>query len=202
MKISYQEIVTSSVSPATTVVDDAVGVGKRSWYVAIVNHNSEKKVSERLDKLNVKNYLPTQTEFRVWKNGRKAKVDRVVIPSIIFIHCTEQKRRELLKLPYIFRFMTNRSASSGNNLTKPLAIVSDNEINRLKFMLGQSDVPVTISDQQYAEGDTVRVIRGSLAGLEGKVLDVNSSQSEITVRLEYFGCAKLIIDTVNLEIVR
>lgn len=202
MMISYQEIVANSVSPATDVVDDAVGVDKRLWYVAIVNHNTEKKVSERLDKLNVENYLPTQTEFRVWKNGRKAKVDRVVIPSIIFIHCSEQKRRELLKLPYIFRFMTNRSASSGNNLTKPLAIVSDNEINRLKFMLGQSDVPVTISDQRYAEGDAVRVIRGSLAGLEGKVLDVNSSQSEITVRLEHFGCAKLIIDTINLEIVR
>lgn len=138
----------------------------------------------------------------MWKNGKKAKVENVVISNTIFIHCTEAERREIVKLPFIFRFMTNKAgATTGELKKKPLAVVSDNEINRLKFMLGQSDVPVTISERPYKTGDKVRVIRGGLAGLEGEVTEINSAKSEVIATLETFGCAKLVIDTVNLEII-
>ena len=182
-------------------VDDAVCVSDAKWFVAVVNNRSEKATAERLDKLGIENYLPIQTVVRVWKNGKRAKVDKVVMPAVVFIHCTEQQRREIVTLPYIFRFMTNKAGSVPNSAGKPLAVVSDHEIRQLKFMLGQSDTPVSISSRSYRKGDRVKVIRGSLTGLEGEVIDMNSSQSELTVSLEYFGCAKLMIDTVNLELV-
>lgn len=191
----------NSVAPVTDVVDDAVGMGKSYWFVAIVNHNSEKQSSEKLDKMGVTNYLPTQKEIRVWRNGRKSKVDRIVIPSTIFIHCTEQRRKEIVGLPFIFRFMTNKAGSIKDSANKPLAIIPDNEIERLKFMLGQSDIPVEITDKPFKAGDKVRVIRGNLAGLEGEVMDMHEAKSELIVALDLFGCAKLSIDTVNLEII-
>lgn len=189
-------------STATDVVDDAVGVEKSYWFVAIVNHNSEKQSSEKLNKLGVTNYLPTQKEIRVWKNGRKSKVYRIVIPSTIFIYCTEQRRKEIVNLPFIFRFMTNRAGSIKDSTNKPLAIIPDNEIERLKFMLGQSDIPVEITSKPFKPGDKVRVIRGNLAGLEGEVMDMKEAKSELIVTLNIFGCAKLSIDTVNLEIIK
>ena len=88
------EIEQIKVPAATDVVDDVVDVSKSYWFVAIVNHNSEKQSSEKLSKMGVVNYLPTQTEIRVWRNGRKSKVDKIVIPSTIFINCTEQTRKE------------------------------------------------------------------------------------------------------------
>ena len=190
-----------SVAPVTNVVDDAVGVGKSYWFVAIVNHNSEKQSSEKLLKMGVVNYLPTQKEIRVWRNGRKSKVDRIVIPSTIFIYCTEQRRKEIVGLPFIFRFMTNKAGSTKDSMNKPLAIIPDNEIERLKFMLGQSDIPVEITEKPFKAGDKVRVVRGNLAGLEGEVMDLKESKSELIVALDFFGCAKLSIDTVNLEII-
>lgn len=84
---------------------------------------------------------------------------------------------------------------------KPLAIIPDLEINRLKFMLGQSDIPVNISTRTYLKGDKVRVIRGSLIGLEGEVVDLSPSKVELSVDMDLLGCAKLIIDTVNLELI-
>lgn len=192
----------NSVAPVTDVVDDAVGVGKSYWFVAIVNHNSEKQSSEKLSKMGVANYLPTQKEIRVWRNGRKSKVDRIVIPSTIFIHCTEQRRKEIVGLPFIFRFMTNKAGSIKDSTNKPLAIIPDNEIERLKFMLGQSDIPVEITDKPFKAGDKVRVIRGNLAGLEGEVIDLKEAKSELIVALNIFGCAKLSIDTINLEIIK
>lgn len=193
---------TNRVAPATNVVDDAVGVAKRHWFVAIVNHNSEKLSADKLEKMGITTYLPTQKEIRVWKNGRKSKTDRIIIPSTIFVHCTEQKRKEIVGLPFIFRFMTNAASSAKDTAHKPPAIISDKEIERLKFMLGQSDVPVEITSKPFRTGDKVRVLRGSLAGLEGEILDMNETQSEIVVALDFFGCAKLSINTVNLEIIR
>lgn len=192
----------NNVASVTNVVDDAVGLGKSYWFVAIVNHNSEKQVSAKLTKMGVINYLPTQTEIRVWKNGRKSKVDRIVIPSTVFVYCTEQIRKEIVRLPFIFRFMTNKAGESKHSANKPLAIISDNEIERLKFMLGQSDISVRITEKPFKTGDKVRVIRGNLAGLEGEVLDMRNAKSELIVSLDFLGCARLSIETVNLEIIK
>lgn len=182
--------------------DDAVGVPGSQWFVAVVKNRTEKASAERLTKMGVENYVPTQRVVRVWKNGRKAKVDSIPIPAVIFIRCTEAERKEIVKLPFIFRFMTNKAAGPGASGTRPIATISDTEISRLRFMLGQSDIPVEITERPYRVGDKVRVIRGSLLGLEGEVSDISSPKSEVTVRLEHFGCAKLTIDTVNLEILK
>ena len=173
------------------------------WYVAIVNNRSEKAVAEKLTCSGVENYVPTQIVYHLWKNGRKAKVEKVMIPAVVFIKCTEKMRREIVKLPYVFRFMTNKAVGDDDNsCRKHIAIVSDDEVQRMKFMLGQSDIPVAISERPFRVGDRVRVIRGSLAGLEGEVLNMKSAQSELVVSLEFFGCARLLIDTVNLEVIK
>lgn len=181
-------------------VDGAVGVPGAKWFIAIVNNRSEKSCAEKLAKMGLESYVPTQTVVKIWRNGRKAKVDRVAIPTVVFIRCSEEQRKEIVALPFIFRFMVNKAAPA-TTLGKPLAVVSDDEISRLKFMLGQSDIPVTITERPYEIGDRVRVIRGSLAGLEGDVCGTDSAKSDVIVTLEHFGCAKLQINTVNLEII-
>ncbi len=198
--MSAVEHTSNRVSPAVNVVDGAGGVEKSYCFVAIVNHNSEKQFAEILNKKGYVNYLPTQQEIRVWKNGRKSKVDRVVMPSLVFVYCTEQERKGVVKLPFIYRFMTDRAASADKNTCKRLAKITDTEISRLKFMLGQSDIPVVLTSCEYRKGDRVRVIRGGLAGLEGTVTNLKSSKSELMVELGVLGCATLSIETVNLEL--
>lgn len=181
-------------------VGDAVGVPERQWYVAVVTHNTEKNCAERLTKKGIENYVPIQSEYKVWKNGRKAKVDRVVIPSTVFIKCTEQERREIVKFPFINRFMTNKAASSANSLHKPLAIIPDRQIDILKFMLGQSDIPIDVTHRPFLKGSKVRIIRGNLTGLEGEILKFKKEKSQVIVSLDIFGCILLYIDSINLKI--
>jgi len=192
--------VTTSVLAATDVVDNAVGVDKNYWFVAIVKHNSEKCASEKLTKMGIENYLPTQKEIRIWRNGRKSQVDRVVIPSTLFIHCSEQKRRELVTLPFIFRFLSNRARSIIHTTNHAIAIIPDAQINTLKFMLGQSDIPIeVITNQFYKKGERVKVIRGHLAGLEGEIFETSDGKSEMMVVLDCLGCARLYLETTSLE---
>lgn len=189
----------NGVSTAAYVVDDAVGVARGYWFVAIVNHNAEKSVAEKLGKMGISHYLPIQTEYRVWKNGRKSKVNRVVIPSTIFVYCTEQQRKEIVRFPFINRFMTNKAGTINGIYNKPIATIPKKQIELLKFMLEQSDISVEIMNKPTKAGERVRVIRGRLTGLEGEILDINKDMSVLIVALDLFGCAKLEIDTINVE---
>ena len=193
---------TSTVASAQPCVDDAVGVsgGERRWYVAIVRNRSERKVREQLERQGVTCYLPTQDEVRVWADGRRVRQQRVVIPATIFIRCTEPERRRLVTLPYINRFLTNRAGATVNGATRPLATIPDAQIATLRFMLGHSDTPVTITSD-YSPGDRVRVIRGDLRGLEGEVIH-SPGQSELVVRLDILGCARVAIDPIDVELLK
>ena len=193
---------TNSVVTVPSGVGSAVGVAKSNWFVAVVKNNTEKAVLERMLKLGYECYVPIQKEIRIWRNGKRAIVDRVVIPSLVFIHCTEAVRREVVSLPFIIRFLTNRAGSSPEGLNKPLAIIPDSQIRTLQFMVGNSDTPVTFTPCIYRQGDKIRVIRGNLKGLEGEVQVVDDRHSELSVVIGLLGRAKLTIDTVDVELIK
>lgn len=178
-------------------VGDAVGMAIRKWFIAIVNNNSEKIVQERLSRLNIESYVAKQTICRVWKNGKKAKVEKILVPTVVFVKCTEAERKEIVGLPYINRFMTNK-ARLGNGVSQPLAVVPQKEIDILRFMLGQSDVPVTITDAPYKIHDKVIVARGGLKGLEGEILEVVEGKGTVFVRMNVLGCARVLIDICDI----
>lgn len=183
-------------------VGGAVGVPGAHWFVAIVKNNTEKSSCEKLSKMGYNTYLPIQAEARLWKNGKRAVVERVVIPTVIFVNCTESQRKEIVSLPFINRFMTNKAGTSSASSTKPLAIIPDAQIQILQFMLGNSDTPVIVTSRPFRKGDKVRVIRGKLKGLEGEVMDLNKNQTELVVGLDFFGCAKLTTDTISVEVIK
>lgn len=187
------------VAKETIETGHTVGMPMSYWFVAIVKNNTEKSVLGKLKSAGYKCYVPLQEELRVWKNGKKSLIERVVIPTMVFIHCTEAERKTIVALPYILRFMTNRASSSAASGYKPLATIPDAQINKLMFMVGNSDTPVTFSSTIYRKGDLVRVIRGRLAGLEGEVKTVDDKRSEIIVNLDCLGNASLTIDTIDVE---
>lgn len=193
------EIIITSVPTVPSGVGSAVGVEKGRWFVAIVKHNTEKASGEKLAKLGYESYVPIQEEMRVWKNGRKAKVERVVIPSVVFVLCTEEVRKEVVNLPFISRFMTNKAGNLTQLGHRPLATIPDSQIEKLRFMLGHSEVPVVFSPAPYKKGDLVRVIRGGLLGLVGEVQRIDDRHSEIIVSLDFLGNARLAIETINVE---
>ncbi|MGN0236891.1 MAG: UpxY family transcription antiterminator [Lepagella sp.] len=188
-----------SVMTVPVGVGSAVGVSKSDWFVAIVKNNTEKNVLRSLTALGYQCYLPIQEEVHVWKSGKRRKVDRVVIPTMIFVKCSEEIRRQIVRLPYINRFLTDRAGSSVNNGQKPIAKIPNEQIQKLMFMVGNSNEPITFSSTPYKKGDKVRVVRGKLAGLEGEVRRIDDKHSELIVDLNMLGNARLTIETINVE---
>lgn len=189
-----------SDSIAATVpsgVDDAVGVSDAKWFVAIVNSRHEKSAAESLNNLNVECYVATQKEMRVWRNGKRKIIDRVVIPSMVFVRCTEKERRDIVGLPFINRFMVNR-ATETNGMNKPVAVIGDSEIAKLKFMLGQTERPVEFVPSAYKVKDVVRVVRGSFQGLTGEILTNSDGTHDLLVGIALLGGAKMLIDPIDV----
>lgn len=183
--------------PVSKDVGNAGGVSERYWFVAFMRkHNTEKSSAEKLQKLGYDCYVAIQPEWRVWRNGKRKKIDRVVIPSIVFIRCTEAERKMIVQESYISRFMMDRAVANAN---RKLAIVPPIQIERLKFMLGQSDIPVEFANQCYKPGDKVRIVRGGLKGLEGEVIYADNGKSDFIVSVDFLGNARLTVNTVDLE---
>ena len=184
------------VVPVSEDVGNAGGVPETYWYAAFMRkHNTEKSSAEKLQSQGYDCYVASQQEWRIWRNGKRKKIDRVVIPSIVFIRCTEAERKVVVQEPYISRFMMDRAAE-GN---AKVAVIPHIQIERLKFMLGQSDVPIEFVNQVYKPGDKVRIVRGGLKGLEGEVIHADNGKSDFVVSVDFFGNAKLTVNTVDLE---
>jgi transcription antitermination factor NusG len=186
-------------SIATVVkTGDAVGVQERKWVIAIVTNNTEKKCGEKLIKMGYEAYVPTQQEIHRWSNGKTKAIDRVVLPSLVFIRVNESERKEIVTLSFIHKFMTNRAGVVDCYNRHAIATIPDKQIDTLKFMLYNSDTPVTIEPGSLKSGDRVRVIRGKLSGLEGMMHSYTKGDVYICVSLDLLGCAKVSIKTTDI----
>ena len=190
----------SNPCSAAVVVDDAVGVSEnRFWYVAIVNRNSEKLIREKLLQKGYEAYVASQMEDHVWKNGRKKKIEHVLIPAKIFIRLTEQERLEVVHLPYISYFLTDKAMATNAFGVHPLAVIPDREMQMLRFMLCNADSPVDFVSTQFRAGDRIRIVRGALKGFEGEVARI-TGETYVFIRLSVLGSALTRVSPQDIEV--
>jgi transcription antitermination factor NusG len=180
--------------------DDAVGVETPHWYIAIVGNRSEHRSSETLLASGYETFVASQREKHVWKNGRSKEVDRIVLPSLVFVHTTESERKKHVAFfPCIKRFLTDPSRRKEPGAPAPAAIVPDREMDALRMMLSQSESPVSIVENPIRVGDKVRVLFGRLKGLVGTVQRSGAGRSRLFVSLDILGCASVEIDRNQVE---
>lgn len=164
----------------TNHIETKTNTAPRQWLVAYVQSCLEKKTAQRLAAMGIECYLPVQSEIRQWSDRRK-RVDRLVLPMMIFVHVTPQERPLPLSLQAVSRYMVLRGESTP-------AVIPDEQMDRFRFMLDYSPEAVEMCSAPLAPGDAVKVIKGPLAGLEGELITVNG-KSKVAVRLDMLGCA-------------
>ncbi len=193
----------SAINPQQTAaamdVGDAVGVPGRQWYVAVVNHNTEKACRDKLQQMGYESYVASQEEVHRWRNGRKKKIERVVINSLIFIFVTEEERRQVVNLPFINYFLTDKARSANSYGRHPLAVIPDSQMQQLRFMLFNADLPVDFVTERIRLGDRIRVIRGSLTGFEGNVTRYKDGASYVVARIDNLGYAMMKVSAEDIE---
>lgn len=163
----------------------------KRWVAALVHTNCEKKVATKLYKLGIENYVAIQTEEHQWSD-RKKKIDRIVIPMIVFVRLGKDEEDSFRKLPFIIKFVTYPGA---NELATP---IPDEQIEQIQFLLTHSESPVTFSNH-IEIGDAIKIINGPLKGLTGYCCGVDNS--EVAIHLDLLGYATTYVPIVNIEII-
>ena len=151
-------------SPCNEVLADEKGnlqLPVRYWVAALVKMNTEKKVGAKLTQLGYHNYVPTQTEIRQWSD-RKKKIDRVIIPMVVFILVNKEEENCLRRSSIVYRFISYPGQ-------KDVAVIPNEQIEKLKFMLHNADSAVEFSDTIYEIGEEIEILRGPLRGLCGEL---------------------------------
>lgn len=165
------------------------------WIAVYTRPNCERKVAQHLSKEAIETFIPTQIVVKQWSD-RKKKVNALVIPMIVFVRVIKSINniRSLRSFsPLIHRPIYN----SGSNTP---AIIPDEQIERLKFMLDNASSPITFDSQTIKVGNSVRVSRGPLMGLVGNVTRVNKAQVRFLIVMESLGTIGVDIDPNDLEV--
>ena len=179
--------------PVSTVdVTDDREAHPKHWVAALVQVRSEKSVGKKLHDMGIENFVPTQSEVHQWSD-RKKKVERVVIPMIVFIRAEVTDIKELAYHSFIHKLLT----APGQRTP---AIIPDKQIEYLKFMLKQNEAQVEIKDRILKTGDHVCIVRGPLKGLEGELCKAESDKPTVAVRIESLGYACINIDKADIVI--
>ena len=152
----------------------------KSWLVVCVQSNREKKTYERLKALGYDSFLPLQEETHRWSD-RSKKVQRVVIPMVVFVRISPSERIPVLRLPSVSRFMVLRGESTP-------AIIPDAQMERFRFMLDYSEEAVEMCSERIQPGEQVKVIKGPLTGLTGELITMGG-KSKVAVRIHILGAA-------------
>lgn len=164
---------------------------REHWYVAYTRSCQDRNVAEALSKAGYECYFAEQTVLRKWSD-RVKKIRKPVIPRVVFVHCTEARRRDSLKIfPYIVKYL-----SKGKGAYAP-AIVPDEQIALFRAMV-EGGSEVRIAPAPLKPGDKVRIKDGSLAGKEAEICEMDGG-TYIMARLAMLGAATIKIDRENIE---
>lgn len=163
----------------------------KRWIAALVQMNTEKKVGQKLDKVHIENYVPVQSEIHQWSDRRK-KIDRIVIPMVVFVKTDEETEKLLRTYTFIYRFVSYPGESVP-------AIIPQEQIDRLRYMLYYADSKVELADASLQVGESVRIVRGPLKGFEGELCYIKPDKPMVAIRIECLGYACVNVAKADVE---
>lgn len=162
------------------MLTDSIQPEERKWYVAYVRLFHERKTAEKLAAMGIESFVPVREEIHQWSQ-RKKKVMRVLIPQMIFIHATPKERLEALTLASISHYMVLRGEHTP-------AVIPDRQMQQFMFMVDYSEESIEVYNSPLQPGQSIKVIKGPLAGMEGELMEIEG-KSKVIVRLDLLGCA-------------
>lgn len=145
------------------------------WHVLYVNYRWEKKVHERIQEAGVESFLPLAKTVRTWSDRKKILLEPL-FKSYVFVNVTSPMD--------FYKALSVNGACAYIQFGKEYAIVPDQEIKKIKMLVGDTEIlDLTADTDLPAVGEKRRIVCGALDGLQCEVLRVDTT-SKILVRIE------------------
>jgi len=145
---------------------------EEKWYAIYTHPRAEKQVYQRLVEEGIESFLPLQKTYRIWSD-RKKLVEKPLLPSYLFVKIRTKKFHEVYKIQGIVKFVSFEG--------KPVSI-PPRQIDILRLLVN-SDAKIEVSSENFAKGDNVEVMSGSLVGLTGELIKIGK-KNRVIVRID------------------
>ena len=154
---------------------------KYNWYAIRVKSRSEKKVLFELEEQEIEAYLPMQRKLRQWSD-RKKWVEMPLISGYVFVYISRKEYELVLKIHHVVSYIYFEGKA---------AVIREGDINLLKRMLGQVDLEIEITAEQFKPGQMVEIIAGPLLGVIGELIDFKG-KDKVALRIPPLGYTVLL----------
>ena len=142
------------------------------WYAIYTNPRAEKLVYSRLIEESVETFLPLQKTYRRWSD-RKKLIEKPLLSSYVFVNITRKEFPKVYKVYGVVKFVSFEG--------QPVAI-PQKQIDNLRLLVN-SDAEIEVTTQNFAKGDQVEVISGSLTGLTGELIKIGGKK-RVIIRID------------------
>ena len=150
---------------------------KLPWYALYVHSRAEKKVYSQLLDMGIEAYLPLVTKMKKWSDRMK-KVEEPLFKSYLFVRADEKSHFSIVSLPGVTKFVS---------FERKAVRVPENQINAIKkycddYVSDEKEV----DQNEFHEGQLVRITTGEMKGLIGRLAPVNNKK-RLIVNIESVG---------------
>ena len=140
--------------PAPHVIDSASDVDLQ-WWVIYTRHQHEKVVADVLSAKGFEVFLPLYDSIRRWKDRQKL-LSLPLFPCYVFVRGGFDRRLPIISTPGVYMALTHGDR---------MAVIPEKEIDAIRRTV---EGPFRMEPHPFLRcGDRVRVIGGSLEGIEG-----------------------------------
>lgn len=134
-------------------------IGHSNWYVVYTFPNCERKIYNELSRRDITAFLPTRKTIRQW-HDRVKSIEVPLFPNYVFVQVPHREIWSVLAVNGIVRFVSCNGV--------PVRVL-DKEMDWVKKLTNSSNNITNVNC--CVVGERVRVKKGPLMGLEGKVIE-------------------------------
>ncbi len=142
------------------------------WHVAYVKSRSEKKVKERLDKMQLEAFLPLMKTVRQWSD-RKKTVQTPLFNGYIFVFVTPENLTRVRMVEGVVNFIYQE---------KKIAVMPQVQIDAIRNFMA-TGLPAEAQPDTFSKGEKVVINFGPLKGCEGELIEIENEKHFI-IRIE------------------
>jgi len=171
------------------------------WFVAVVRVNCEKKIAESI-RINLERedkwfeyWIPMVKVAYVDKRTLKRKVkEKLFLSTFIFCHVSKKHLDDVRFRSDVYKMLT---MPGQRNIYQ----IPDNVIANYRTFVENDEEPVTAAPVPLKKGIKVRVVAGTMKGVEAYVQSYTGKKAVIGSEIKYISGATLTISRDLLEVV-
>ena len=133
------------------------------WYIIYTKNQHERKVHNDVKYLNIQTFFPTVKKVRFWSD-RKKTIEIPLFPNYLFLKLSNKEYISILQHPSVIQFVKD-----GNNLST----ITEKQIRTIQIIVNEQ-MEYFISNNNPQKGSEVKILKGPLKDLSGKVVHLSS----------------------------